>query len=79
VSPTVFRWKGYRFNFFSREETRPHVHVYCSEGEAKLRLEPEVSVAKHHGLPERQLAEIRTVAEDRKHEIIDAWNRHFRR
>lgn len=30
VSPTVFKWKSYRFFFFSREESRPHV-----EGEAK--------------------------------------------
>ena len=26
MSPTVFRYKGYRFFFFSREEVRMHVH-----------------------------------------------------
>jgi hypothetical protein len=36
MTPTVFHWKGYRFFFFSREETRPHVHVSCSDGEAKF-------------------------------------------
>ncbi len=27
MSPTVFRERGYRFYFFSREEPRMHVHV----------------------------------------------------
>jgi hypothetical protein len=31
---TVFREKGFRFLFFSREETRIHVHVQCADGEA---------------------------------------------
>ena len=37
MSPTIFREKGYRFYFFSREETRMHVHAYCVNGEAKSR------------------------------------------
>jgi len=28
VSPTVFREDEYRFYFFSREESRMHVHIY---------------------------------------------------
>jgi len=36
MSPTVFRYKNYRFYFFSREEERMHVHVYCTDGEAKF-------------------------------------------
>ena len=31
MSPTVFREKGYRFFFFSREEPRAHVHIHCSD------------------------------------------------
>ncbi|NJN37011.1 MAG: DUF4160 domain-containing protein [Nitrospiraceae bacterium] len=30
---------GFRFYFFSREEARMHVHVYCDRGEAKFWLE----------------------------------------
>ena len=40
MSPTVFREKGYRFFFFSREETRAHVHVICGDGEAKFCWHP---------------------------------------
>jgi hypothetical protein len=45
MSPTIFRYKGFRFFFFSLEENRLHVHVYCAEGEAKFWLEPTVELA----------------------------------
>lgn len=79
MSPTVFRWKGYRFFFFSREEQRMHVHVYCPEGEAKFWLEPEIALAKNYGLAETDVSKLTQVVEDRKDEIQDAWHRHFGR
>lgn len=36
MSPTVLRYKKYRLFFFSREETRRHVHIVSPEGEAKF-------------------------------------------
>ena len=77
MSPTVFRWKGYRFFFFSREEERMHVHVYCGEGEAKFWLEPDVQVAKNYGLAPAQLADVEKVVKDRRDDIINAWHKHF--
>ena len=46
MSPTILREKDYRFFFFSREESRPHIHVVCSDGEAKYWLKPEIELAK---------------------------------
>jgi len=46
MSPTVFREKGYRFFFFSREESRMHVHVVSGDGEAKFWLEPDLELSK---------------------------------
>ena len=77
MSPTVFKWKGYRFYFFSREETRPHVHIYCSDGEAKFWLEPTAELASNHGLSVTQLNELKTMVEDRHNDILDAWRKHF--
>jgi len=79
VSPTIFKWKGYRFFFFSREEERAHVHVHCADGEAKFWLEPTVAVAKNYGLRSSQIGELKRVVEERKDEIAEAWNKHFRR
>jgi len=79
MSPTVFRIKGYRFFFFSREENRLHVHVYCSAGEAKLWLEPDIEPAHVYGIPENMIKEIILIIKEHKHEIKDAWNKHFGR
>ena len=61
MSPTVFREKGYRFFFFSREESRMHVHVYCGDGEAKYWLEPRIELTNNYGLPQIQLNEIEPI------------------
>ncbi|MGB9904774.1 MAG: DUF4160 domain-containing protein, partial [Desulfotomaculales bacterium] len=47
MSPTILREKGYRFFFFSRDETQMHVHVVCPDGEAKFWLLPEIELAKN--------------------------------
>ena len=54
-----------------------HVHAYCADGEAKFWIEPEVHVAKNHGLSETQLAEAAHVVKERRHEITEAWREHF--
>ena len=66
MSPTLFTWKGYRFFFFSREETRPHVHVSCPDGEAKFWLEPGISLARNYRLSEAQVSKLKKVVEDSK-------------
>ena len=77
MSPTVFRYKGYRFFFFSREENRIHIHVSCSEGEAKFWVLPRVEIAKNYGLTKKHLEETRRVVEEHKNEIKEAWKKHF--
>ena len=77
MSPTVFRERGYRFFFFSREEPRMHVHVMSGTGEAKYWLEPEIELAKNHQLSRRELREIEEIIEAHFNEIQAAWNAHF--
>lgn len=78
MSPTVFRDKGYRFFFFSREETRMHVHVHCADGEAKFWLDPVLELARAHGVSQKQLREMKTLIEEHRDDITDAWHEHFR-
>jgi hypothetical protein len=77
MSPTIFRESGYRFFFFSREESRPHVHVYCSDGEAKYWLDPELELARNYRLSKVQLNEIEKIIERHYDELKTAWNSFF--
>ena len=77
MSPTVFRERGYRFFFFSREEERPHIHVYSGDGEAKFWIEPDVKLARNYGLTHIQLREIQKIIEEHRNVIQTAWRQHF--
>jgi hypothetical protein len=76
MSPTILREKGYRFFFFSREESRIHVHITCTDGEAKFWLEPEIELAKNYNLSRTQLKEIEKIIEVHYGEFKDAWEKH---
>lgn len=77
MTPTVFREGPFRFFFFSREETRMHVHVAHPDGEAKFWLDPEVELAAQTGLAKHVIGEAQQLVEDHLQEIINAWNKHF--
>ena len=77
MSPTVFRERGYRFFFFSREESRPHVHVYSPDGEAKFWLEPQLELARNYRFNKVQLREIETIIMGHIDELKTAWQQHF--
>jgi hypothetical protein len=77
MSPSVFQYRGFRFFFFSKEETRMHIHVGTAEGEAKFWLEPRVELALNRGVRAADLKIIKEQINARKNEIIDAWKRHF--
>ena len=77
MSPTVLRVKGFRFYFFSREESRAHVHVQHAEGEAKFWIEPAVELHANYGLVARRLAEAQKLVEEHANEIRKAWSKHF--
>ncbi|ASJ76757.1 DUF4160 domain-containing protein [Granulosicoccus antarcticus] len=77
MSPTVFREKGYRFFFFSREEVRMHVHVISGDGEAKYWLEPQIELSKNSKYSSKQLNEIKALVEEHENELIAAWQKHF--
>ena len=77
MSPTVFREEPFRFFFFSREETRLHIHVQSSDGEAKYWLDPTIELARNYGLGAQDLRQVQQLTEEHEQEIRDAWKRHF--
>ncbi|MBI2027709.1 MAG: DUF4160 domain-containing protein [Deltaproteobacteria bacterium] len=78
MSPTVFKIKNYRFFFFSKEESRMHVHITCPEGETKFWLEPLIALANYKGLSMKMLNELQKIVEERQDAIKKAWKEHFR-
>lgn len=76
--PTVFRVGPYRFFFFSNEGFEPvHVHVEAGDAYAKLWLDP-VSFAEVRRFNAKQMRQIREVVRERRTEILEAWDEHFR-
>ena len=77
MSPTVFRFGGFRFYFFSREEPRLHVHVHHADGEAKFWLEPKIELAQNYGMNSSRLNKAQSLIRSHEDEIRVAWKEHF--
>lgn len=77
MSPTIFREGKFRFFFFSREESRMHVHVVCVDGEAKFWIEPDIELAQNYGLSDRDVGAARRLIEEHEDGIRNAWQQHF--
>jgi hypothetical protein len=77
MAPTIFRDGSFRFFFFSREESRMHVHVNHPDGEAKFWLMPELGLATSTGLSSKQIKEAQNLVAVHLEEITHAWKTHF--
>lgn len=78
--PVVFRHKGFRFFFYSNEGSPReslHIHVRSADGEAKLWLDPGVSVASSYGYDAATLRELAEVARAHRDLIERAWHDYF--
>jgi hypothetical protein len=78
--PTIFRYRGYRFFFYSNEgdPREPiHVHVEKAGAEAKFWLHPGVRVAYNDGYDARTLRELLDVIAANRSKVEKAWYEHF--
>jgi hypothetical protein len=75
--PTVLRWQGHRFYFYSHEPNEPpHIHVDRSDSSAKFWLAP-VALARNHGFGARELNVIRGKVIGERDRFLEAWNGYF--
>ena len=77
MSPTIMREGEYRFFFFPRGETRPRIHIYCGDGEAKSWVDPQIELATNYRLSKLQLREIAAIIEAHYDELKSAWDEYF--
>ncbi len=77
--PTVLRWRGYRFYFFSNEgDEPPHIHVDKDGNTVKFWL-TDVEVARNFGFAARDLAIIADKVREEREQFIEAWHEYFSR
>ena len=75
--PTVLRWNGYRFYFFSNEGTEPpHIHIDKAGNTVKYWLNP-VRLARQAGFSQAELKELEEKVKTEQNMLIEAWNGYF--
>ena len=78
--PVVFREGGLRYFFFSNEgdpREPPHIHVKGGGRDAKIWLEPDVSVVDSYGFNSRDLGNIIRIVSENRDRILRAWHEYF--
>ncbi len=76
--PTLLRWHGYRFFFWSGDRGEPpHVHIKKGPAEAKIWLDP-VAVASAIDLRSREVNSILRKVREQQSEFLKPWHDHFR-
>ncbi len=76
MTPVVYRWRKYRFQFHSREESRPHLHITGPDSRAKIWLSPQVVVAYNKGVPNKDLKRILAIVKKNRDMFLKAWHAH---
>jgi hypothetical protein len=78
--PVVFRQGGLRYFFFSNEglprELR-HVHVKGGGRDAKIWLEPDISIEESYGFNSSELSTILRIVAENRDRLLRAWDDHF--
>lgn len=78
--PVVFRYKGYRFFFYSNEgdPLEPlHIHVRKGESVAKFWVHPQISVAESYGINSSELRILMKVITENRELLERCWNEYF--
>ena len=78
--PVVFRYRGFRFFFYSNEgnpREPVHIHAFGEGGEAKFWLHPAAHVAFSDGLDARTLKTLAAVVQQNAALIERSWHEFF--
>ena len=77
--PTIFRSGPYRFFFYAGDRDEPyHVHVESDDKVAKCWLDP-IRLQNSGGFNRIELKQIRSIIEEQRESIMEAWNEYFSR
>ncbi len=75
--PTILRYQGYRFYFYSHEPNEPpHIHVDQGDRSAKFWLSP-VALARNFGYNARELNGLLRIVQEHQQVFQESWHEHF--
>ena len=75
--PTVLRWRGYRFFWYSWDGVEPpHVHIWKDGKECKIWLS-DTSIAFNRGYSASDLRMLVTKAIEEQENLLEIWNEQF--
>jgi len=75
--PTILRYEGYRFFFYSGDADEPyHVHIERENKIAKVWLEP-IRLCYSSGFNRIEISKFLKIIDDKQVFMIEAWNEYF--
>ena len=75
--PTIFRYEGYRFYFYSNEHLPTHIHVEKGDGYARVVLET-LEVTDCYKLNSKELKKVVKLVQKNRVKIEGAWYEYFK-
>jgi hypothetical protein len=76
--PTVLLINGYRFFFFSNENSEPmHIHVEKAGANGKIMLNP-IEIEYYYGFTQNEQKQIHTIVNENIEYLKKAWNDYFK-
>ena len=75
--PTIFRFFGMQFYFWSNEHEPIHIHVKKDNCLAKFTIEPEILLVENKGFKPQELKLAENIIEENKDVIINSWKTFF--
>ncbi len=76
--PTIFRYEGYRFFFFSDDHLPRHVHI--EKGDSYVRIElSSLKVTDSYRTSAKEIRKLQKIVESKREMLIGAWDEYFDR
>lgn len=73
----VLEERGYRVYIYSNDHPPVHVHILKGGSEAKVHLEPELSIKDNYGFKSQELRHILTIIDQNYDYIKQQWDETF--
>jgi len=75
--PTVFKFFGMQFYFWSNEHAPVHIHVKKGRCLAKFVIEPDIELIENKGFKPQELRLAENIIEENKEVIVTNWKNYF--